>query len=101
MDLLRSTLIERQTKLQQLIDHETQLLVKQSELERDIKLLEQNNFELRSTEQSFIEQLQQTDTEQIHLELKRNTHERDLAIGEKKQLENDIESNRQKVRIFL
>jgi len=35
--------------------------------------------------------------EQIHLNLKHSTHERDLAIVEKKQLENQIELNRQKV----
>jgi hypothetical protein len=97
LDLLRSTLIERDTKIQQLVDNETTLLVKLSELERDIKLLEQNNFELKSSEQSFIEQLQQTNVEQIHLDFKRSAHERDLAIVEKKQLENEIESNRQKV----
>jgi hypothetical protein len=97
VELLRSTLIERDTKFQQLVDNETTLLVKQSELERDLKLLEQNNFELRSSEQSLIEQLQQTNTEQMHLDLKRSTHERDLAIVEKKQLENEMELNRQKV----
>ena len=97
MELLRSTLIERDLKLQQLIDNETQLLVRQSELERDVKLLEQNNFELRSSEQSFVEQLQQTNTEQLHLDLKRSTHERDLAVVEKKKLENEIELNKQKV----
>ncbi|CAF0716449.1 unnamed protein product [Adineta steineri] len=100
IDLLRSTLIERDTKLQQLIDSETKLLVKQSELERDIKLLEQNNFELRSTEQSFIEQLQQTNPEQMDFELKRLTNERDLFITERKQLENEIESNKQKFLQF-
>lgn len=98
VELLRSTLIERDTKFQQLVDNETTLLVKLSELEREIKLLEQNNFELRSSEQSFVEQLQQTNVEQIHLDLKRSTHERDLAIVEKKQLEHEIELNRQKVR---
>jgi hypothetical protein len=97
MDLLRSTLIERDLKLQQLVDNETQLLVRQSELERDVKLLDQNNFELKSAEQSFIEQLQQTNTEQINLDFKRSAYERDLAIGEKKQLENEMELNRQKV----
>ncbi len=101
IDFLRSTLIERDTKLQQLIEHETDLLVKQSELERDIKLIEQNNFELKSTEQSFIEHLQQTNPEQMNLDLKRITHERDLAIVEKKQLENEIELNREKVGILL
>jgi len=97
VDLLRSTLIERDSKFQQLVDNETKLLVKQSELERDIKLLEQNNFELKSSEQLFIEQLQQTNTEQLHLDLKQITHERNLAIVEKKQLENQIELNRQNV----
>jgi hypothetical protein len=33
----------------------------------------------------------------MHLDLKRSTHERDLAIVEKKQLENEMELNRQKV----
>lgn len=97
IDLLRSTLIERDTKLQQLVDNETQLLVKQSELERDIKILEQTNFELQSAEQSYIQQLQQTNTEQINFELTRSTHERDSILMEKKQLENEIELNRQKV----
>jgi len=101
MDLLRSTLIERDLKLQQLIDNETQLLLKQSELERDVKLLEQNNFELKSAEQSFIEQLQQTNSEQMHLDLKRYAHERDLAVVEKKQLENEIELYKQKVRFQI
>ncbi|CAF2808986.1 unnamed protein product [Rotaria sp. Silwood2] len=96
IELLRSTLIERDNKLQQLIDNETKLLVKQSELERDIKLLDQNNFELRSTEQSYIEQLQQMNVEQIQLELKNSTNERNSAILARKQLENDIELNRQK-----
>ena len=97
VELLRSTLIERDTKLQQLVDNETTLLVKQSELERDIKLLEQNNFELKSSEQSLVEQLQQTNADQINLDIKRSTHERDLAVVEKKQLEHEIEVNRQKV----
>ena len=97
-DLLRAALIEREAKCQQLIDHETELLVKLSELEREKILLEQNNFELRSSEQALVEQLQQTNPEQLHLELKRGTHQRDLAIVEKKQLESEIESTRQKVR---
>ena len=97
LDLLRSTLIERDTKLQQLVDHETTLLVKQSELERDLKLLEQNNFELKSAEQTYLEQLEQTDAEQINLELKRSVHERDLAIVEKKQVEKEFDLHRQKV----
>ncbi|CAF0924059.1 unnamed protein product [Rotaria sordida] len=96
IDLLRTTLIERDTKLQQLIDSETKLLVKQSELERDIKLLEQNNFELKSTEQLYIEQLQQMNIEQIQLELKHITNERDSAIFARQQLENEIQLNRQK-----
>ncbi|CAF3483968.1 unnamed protein product [Rotaria socialis] len=96
VDLLRATLIERDTKLQQMVDNETQLLVKQSELERDIKLLEKNNFELRSVEQSFIEQLQQMNLEHIQSDLKNISHERNIAIANKKQLEDEIELNRQK-----
>jgi negative regulator of sigma E activity len=84
MYFLRSTLIERDTKLQQLVDNETKLLLKQSELERDLKLLEQKNCELKSSEQTLVEQLQQTNIEQIYLDLKHSTHERDLAIVEKK-----------------
>jgi len=37
----------------------------------------------------------------MNLDLKRITHERDLAIVEKKQLENEIELNREKVGILL
>ena len=97
VELLRSTLIERDTKFQQLVDNETTLLVKLSELERDIKLIEQNNFELKSSEQSLVEQLQHTNADQINLDLRRSSHERDLAVVEKKQLEHEIELNRQKV----
>lgn len=96
-DLLRSTLIEREMKIQQLVDSETKLLVKQSELERDIKLLEQNNFELKSTEQSLIEQLQQMNIEHVESQLKHITSERDRAVTDKIQIANEIESNKQKV----
>jgi negative regulator of sigma E activity len=91
-------LTERETKLQQLIDNETKLLVRQSELERDLKLLEQTNFELKSAEQSFIEQLQQTNPEQMNFDLQKIAQERDSAIAEKNQLENELTSTRQKVR---
>lgn len=96
-EILRSTLIEREAKLQQLISNETTLLVKQSELERDIKLLEQQNFELKSAEQEFVEKLQEINPEHIELEMKHITHERNLAFMEKKQLEAEIELYKQKV----
>ena len=90
IDSLRSILTERDEKFQQLLDNETKLLVRQSELERDIKLLEQNNFELKSNEQTLIERLQQTNIEQV-------IYERNLIIDEKKQFENQINLNQQKV----
>ncbi|CAF1028998.1 unnamed protein product [Rotaria sordida] len=88
IDLLRSTLNEREIKLQQLINNENQLLIKQTELETNMKLLEENNIKLKSNQQLF---------EQIQLDLKRITHERDLAIVEKKQIENEIKFNREKL----
>ncbi|CAF3367240.1 unnamed protein product [Rotaria sp. Silwood1] len=88
IDLLRSTLNEREIKIQQLISNENQLLIKQSELESNNKLLEENNFKLKSNQQLF---------EQMQLDLKRITHERDLAIIEKKQIENQIKSHREKL----
>jgi hypothetical protein len=59
-----------------LIDNENQSFIKQSKLESSLKLLEENNSKLISNQQLF---------EQIQLDLKRITHERDLAIVEKKQ----------------
>ncbi|CAF4156417.1 unnamed protein product, partial [Rotaria sordida] len=53
IDLLRSTLIQHDIKLQQFINNETKLLVKQLKLEHKIKLLEQNNIKLKSSEQSI------------------------------------------------
>ncbi|CAF2908409.1 unnamed protein product [Rotaria sp. Silwood2] len=88
IDLLRSTLNEREIKIQQLINNENQLLMKQSELESHMKLLEENNFKLKLNQQLF---------EQIQLDIKRITHERDLAIVKKKQIENEIELNREKL----
>jgi len=83
-DVLKANLIEKETKLQQLVEHETQLLVKQAELERDIQLLEQQNFELKTNEQSFVEQIQQTN--QLNVQ----------------QVQQDLQLNQQKVgRFFL
>jgi hypothetical protein len=65
---------------------------KQLELEREIKLLQQKSFQLKSSEQS-----QQTNTEQINLHPKRSTHEQALAIVEMRQSEDGIEVYRQKV----
>ncbi len=88
IDLLHSTLNQREIDLQQLINNEKQLLSKQSELELNIKLLEENNFKLKSNQPLF---------EHIEIDLKRCAHERDIAIVEKKQLENQMELNREKV----
>ena len=73
--MLRSSLNEREIQLEQLITNEKQLLIKQSQLESDNKLFEENIFKLKSNQQLF---------EQIQLDLKRITHERDLAVVEKK-----------------
>jgi hypothetical protein len=78
-------------KLQQFITNEQQWLCRQSELELNVKLLEENNLKLITNQQLF---------EQIQLDLKRITHERDLAIVEKKQLENQLELNQEKVGNF-
>ena len=78
IDSLRSSLNERETTLQHLVTNEKQFLIRQSELEREMKLLEEDNLKLKSNQQLF---------EQMQLDLKRITHERDLAIVEKKQLE--------------
>ncbi len=64
-----------------MIDNENQSFIKQSKLESSLKLLEENNSKLISNQQLF---------EQIQLDLKRITHERDLAIVEKKQYENQF-----------
>lgn len=71
IDLLRSTLNERENQLQKLIDEEKQWLNKQIELEKKLKFFEENQCRL----------------EEMQLDLKRTAHERDLAIVEKKQLE--------------
>ena len=91
IDFLRSQLNEREIQLQELVDNKKQLLVKQTELECHVKLLEEDNFKLKTNQQIF---------EQIQLDLKRTTHERDLSIVEKKQIENEIEINREKVDHF-
>jgi chromosome segregation ATPase len=88
IDLLHSTLNEREIQYQQLITNEKQLLFKQSELELNVKFLEEKTSKLISNQQLF---------EQIQLDLKRITHERDLAIVEKKQLENKMELNQEKI----
>jgi hypothetical protein len=75
VDLVHSTLTEVDIKIQQLVDNEITHMNKQLELEREIKLLQQKSFQLKSSEQS-----QQTNAEQINLDSKRSTHERDLAI---------------------
>ncbi|CAF4060096.1 unnamed protein product, partial [Rotaria magnacalcarata] len=85
IDQLRLTLNEREIKIQELLNSENQLLIKKSELEFNLKLLEENNIKLKSNQQLF---------DQIQLDLKRITHERDLAIVDKKQMENEIEINR-------
>jgi len=69
--------------LNKLVHHETTLRVKQSKLE-------QNNFELKSAEQTFLEQLQQ-----INLRFKRH-----LLIIEKKQLEDEFDFHRQNFNQF-
>jgi chromosome segregation ATPase len=81
IDLLRSILNEREIQLQKLIDQEKQWFSKQSELELSLKLFEENNSKLISNQKLF---------EQIQLDLKRITHERDLAIVEKKQMEDKV-----------
>ncbi|CAF4043056.1 unnamed protein product, partial [Rotaria magnacalcarata] len=85
IDQLRLTLNEREIKIQELLNSENQLLIKKSELEFNLKLLEENNIKLKSNQQLL---------DQIQLDLKRITHERDLAIVDKKQMENEIEINR-------
>ncbi|CAF4420898.1 unnamed protein product, partial [Adineta steineri] len=60
----------------------------QLELESNIKILEENSFKFKSNQQLF---------EQIQIDLKRISHERDLAVVEKKQLENEMELNREKL----
>ena len=97
LEPIRAALTERDSRVQQLLDTEARLLLKQSELEREVKVLEQANFELRSSEQSLHEQLQQTNVDQIQLEVRRMAHERDLAVVAKKQHENELETSRQMV----
>lgn len=77
IDLLRSTLTERESQLQKLIDEEKQWTSKQCELENKLKFFEENQPRL----------------EEIQLDLKRVTHERDLAIVERKQLEKRFEAD--------
>ncbi|UJR16437.1 hypothetical protein I4U23_003339 [Adineta vaga] len=88
IDLLTSTLNERDQQLQQLMSNEKELLSRQTELEAQVKLLEENSLRWKSNQQLF---------DQIQIDLKRSAHERDLAIVEKKQLENEMQINREKV----
>ncbi|CAF1143604.1 unnamed protein product [Adineta steineri] len=71
IDVLNSTLNERDIQLQQLIINEKQFINKQLELESKIKILEENDFKFKSNQQLF---------EQIQIDLKRISHERDLAV---------------------
>lgn len=97
MEHLRSTLNEKEKKLNEYHQRETELLWKQSELEREMKLLEQNLFELKQNEQTMIEQIQQNNAEQMQLEIKRFLQERDLAIIEKKKVEQEYQHLKEKV----
>jgi hypothetical protein len=71
----RVTLAERDSRQQQQLDNEARLIVK-SELERNVKVLDQINFELRSSDQSLRQQMQ--------LKVRRMAHESDLAMIVKK-----------------
>lgn len=88
IDLLRSKLNEREKQCEDLLNNKKQLMDKQFQLELTGKLLEENNTKLISDQKLF---------EQIQIDLKRITHERDLAIVEKKQIENQMDSNQEKV----
>lgn len=88
IDLLRTTLNERDVKLQELTYSENQLRIRQSELELNVKTLEESNMKLKSSQKLL---------EQIQIDLKRLTHERDLAVVEKKQIENQLDLTREKV----
>lgn len=87
VDGLQSKLVDKERKLHEFMEREANLLVKQSELEREIKLNEQQIFELKSNEQLFIQQFQTTNVELFQSEFKRLEAERD--------------SIRQKVRFFI
>lgn len=77
-DSLRLMLNERDERLEKFSDEEKQWSIKQSELETKLKSFEDNQIKFMSNQHR---------AEDLQLELKRVTHERDLAIVEKKQLE--------------
>ena len=86
---LREILVERETQLGNLIRTEQELRVKQSDLEEQLEMLQEKNDLYHEIVQKL---------ENKELELKRITHERDLAMVEKKQLEHLLQSQTQKVK---
>lgn len=80
-DLFQRKLIEREKELEQ-------LRIDQSDLQHQLEILKEKNDQCQLNHQNF---------DQIQLDLKRITQERDFAILEKKQLETHVELYRQKV----
>ncbi|CAF1686079.1 unnamed protein product, partial [Adineta ricciae] len=87
-DLLTAKLNEREQQLQEMVAKKNELITRQEELELSVKVLEENSLRWKSSQQLF---------DQIQIDLKCTAHERDLAIVEKKQLENGIRINRDKL----
>ncbi|CAF1628664.1 unnamed protein product, partial [Adineta ricciae] len=87
-DLLTAKLNEREQQLQEMVAKENEFITRQKELELSVRVLEENSLRWESSQQLF---------DQIQIDLKRTAHERDLAIVEKKQLENEIQVNREKL----
>ena len=81
---LQSMLNERTIQLEQLKINEQELITKQKQLEIDLQLLQEQNTKMLANETFFT---------QNQIDLKRITHERDLAIIEKKQIEQQLQNH--------
>ena len=81
---LQSMLNERTIQLEQLKINEQELIAKKKQLEIDLQLLQEQNTKMLANETFFT---------QNQIDLKRITHERDLAIIEKKQIEQQLQNH--------
>lgn len=91
IEQLRSNLNERNVQLEELKVNEQDLLNKQNQLETNLKILQEQNTKMSANNTFFV---------QNQIDLKRITHERDLAIVEKKQIERQLEQIQDKLFHF-
>jgi DNA repair exonuclease SbcCD ATPase subunit len=89
-DVVRATLAEREQQLSRLMHSDEQHRTRQSELQCQLDTCRDKIVRCQSSLDMF---------EQMQLDLRRATHERDVAIVQKKQLEHQISSmEEQRVR---